>query len=230
MKENNLKKDKKIMWGNIRDQFESGVSVGEIKQVRSNIVNKSSVYRRAEKEGWESGRKKFDRISMIHAKRLQQTEEKGALVDRSCDDAINQAIDESKHDMLHALSSEIEKDYADIIKSSRYLLSRAMGKLKELDDDELTFQDLSAAQGIIKSAKTMLVGDEFSRGVILRSMVQNALNLTPEERRARVHEAAYYKALDGDSTAMKAYLESSKADSLTDGVINITLTDAKPVE
>ena len=116
MKTNDLKKEKELMWLSIRDQYESGVSVGDIKEVKAKILNKSSVYRRAEKEGWESGRKKFDRISMIHAKRLQQTEEKGALVDRSCDDAINQAIDESKHDMLHALSSEIEKDYANIIK------------------------------------------------------------------------------------------------------------------
>ena len=230
MKTNDLKKEKELMWLSIRDQYESGVSVGDIKEVKAKILNKSSVYRKADKENWENGVKRSERIAMIHAKRLNQTVKKGALVDRSCDEAITQAIDESSKDMFASLSSEVEKDYANIIKSSRYLLSRAMGKLKELDDDELTFQDLSAAQGIIKSAKTMLVGDEFSRGVILRSMLQNALNLTPEERRARVQEALYYKALDGDSTAMKAYLENNKADSLADGVINITLTDAKPVE
>ena len=231
MKEKLNKDDRQKAWGSIRRQYELGRPVAGIKEVVSGFVNIGSVYRKATKDGWNKDLVQ-ETIGAVHAK---NTEERNVEAEIKKDVAeidnadkalkvkkasreikVTPSIEEIEEDVyingskvLSSLAMEIEDDYSNIIKGSRFVYGKLLKVLKGTPNDELTIQDCNVAITCIAAAKKLLVGDEFSRGAVLKMMIEDSLNLSPEQRREKVIEATYRKALDGDSRAMEAYLKSN---------------------
>lgn len=139
-------------WAKVRGFFECGLTPGEItKREDVEIKDRALIHRRAQKEGWAKGEKTALLEKEVKARQdVAEIKQQKQQLKNSGQDGAVFAIDQ--------LVRERTQDIQTYHGGSRYLAKRALAKIQNKSDEDLTMTELVQAQAVLSKGQETIYG------------------------------------------------------------------------